>query len=153
MTCGTRLIYLKISTAKRLTIPLKSGEIMYDKDLQQLFYGDGVTMGGKPFAGNPYIVASKNVNYTINNEDFIRAFGNAAITFTLPLLGIKPITIKNTSTQILTLVGTAGAGNPSGLINGVSNIQLDALLTGGFAEGNLGESVTLHFEGGQFWVN
>lgn len=143
--CGTRFLHLKISTAKRITLVLKKGELIYDKDLSVFFYGDGITIGGNPFGVASYIAVEKNTNFTITNEDFVRAYGSTALTFTLPAIGSKVITIKNTSTEILTIVP------PSGLINGVASLELEPLLAGGFAEGNLGSSVDLIYQGGQFW--
>jgi len=46
MNLGTRFIHLKMSTAKRMTLTLRAGELVYDIDLEKFYYGDGATVGG-----------------------------------------------------------------------------------------------------------
>lgn len=54
-----RLLLPRISSADRKSIQLLASEIVYDKDLKQLFYGDGATAGGVPMVpgdpGNQYV--------------------------------------------------------------------------------------------------
>lgn len=107
---------------------------------------DGVGGGG-----GSYSATAKDTNYTIVAETFIRAFGNVALTFTLPDATVYTgeLTVKQTSTQILTIIP-----NPAqALVNGVASIELPALDVGGFGYGNLGSSVKLSPQGGQFWAN
>lgn len=53
MNYGTRFIHLKCSTAKRMTLTLRTAELIYDTDLEQFFFGDGVTVGGNLLNGEP----------------------------------------------------------------------------------------------------
>lgn len=111
----------------------------------------GPSGSGGGGGGSSYSATSKDTNYTITTETFIRAFGNVALTFTLPdaTTYLGEITVKQTSTQILTIVP-----NPAqALVNGVASIELPALDVGGFGYGNLGSSVKLSPQGGQFWAN
>jgi hypothetical protein len=138
----TRFKFLRGTTAQRLAIVLLEAEVIYDKTLAALYYGDGVTAGGLPFtAVSAQVSQAVNTNTTITNQDYIRVYGASPVTITVPASAARELTIKNTSTAVVTIVP------PSGLINNNANIQIRAM-TGA----SLGNSVVLFFEGSQWWV-
>ncbi len=130
------------TTAQRTATLLLEAEILYDKDTQALYYGDGLTLGGRPFtAVAPQVSQAVNTNTTITNQDYIRVYGSSPVTITMPATADRELTVKNTSSAVVTIVSA------SGLINNTANIQIRAM-TGP----SLGNSVTFFFEGGQWWV-
>ena len=85
-------------------------------------------------------VVTTTTNYTVTDEDVILGSGTSLITVALPNATTfgKELTIKNTSTQDLTIVGTSGQ-----LIDNVAN----AILRGGKKQ-----SVTLFSNGANWWI-
>lgn len=129
---------------------LAQGELGFEIDTEQLKIGNGT----QNWVALPYfnpqsslVDSETSVNITITNEDFLLVTGTLPVTVTLPNSAERRITIKSICEDVVTIVPT------SGTINGVSNIQLSPILSGGLAEGNLGASVTFIYRGGQFWVN
>lgn len=51
MSCVTRLLLLRGTTAQRTAMTPLAGELIYDTDLGQVFVGDGSTAGGNPLEG------------------------------------------------------------------------------------------------------
>jgi len=143
MSCVTRIQVLRGTTTQRLAFTPLVSELVFDTTLNQMFVGDGTTAGGIPFvAGAPQLVtAATDVNLTVTNQNFVRVFGSSPVTITVPATGTTRLTIKNTSSAILTIVP------PSGTINDEANLQIKAR-----PPGSLGNSVDLIFQGGQWWV-
>lgn len=96
--------------------------------------------------GGNLITQTIFADYTVTDEDFILVAGASPVTITMPASGTKKVIIKSICEATVTIAP------PSGNINGVANLQLPGVLSGGLAEGNLGVSITLIPEGGQFWL-
>lgn len=50
MSCVTRILVLRGTTAQRLAFTPLSGELVWDTDLLEMFVGDGTTLGGIPLS-------------------------------------------------------------------------------------------------------
>lgn len=97
--------------------------------------------------GSSSLVAiSTAVDYVITTADFVVVTGSGPVQITMPSTAARRITIKNTSTGLVTVVPA------SGNINGVSNLQIPGI-SGALGEANFGTSITLIYAGGQFWIN
>ena len=123
MSCVTRFQVLRGTTIQRLAFTPLVGEMVFDTTLNQMFIGDGTTVGGIPFAaGAPYIIQIYNSNTTLTVEDVAVANSATAITFTLPdaMTAAKKITVKNKGAGVLTVQGVL-----SQLIDSYTDIQLN----------------------------
>lgn len=141
MNCVTRFQCLRGSTSERLSFTPLIAELIFDTSINQMFVGDGTTIGGIPFtSASSRIAAQTNVDKTFINEDFIRGFGTNLITITLPDVSVntKLRSIKHIGTQDCTIVGVSGQ-----TIDGNANIIL---------RGGKKQAVTLESQGGQWWI-
>lgn len=141
MNCVTRFQCLRGTTSERLSFTPLVAELVFDVTMGQMFVGDGTTVGGIPFTSNASrITSSTTVDKTIVNEDFLRGFGTALITITLPdaNANTKNRSIKHIGTQDLTIVCVGGQ-----TIDGNANITL---------RGGKKQSATLESQGGQWWI-
>ena len=98
--------------------------------------------------GAMYSSVTVYANFTVTMQDFILVMGSNPVTISLPAASgyTKKITIKNASTEDVTIL------NPSGLVNGISELKIRAMKTATLGERNLGSSIDLLPEGGQFWL-
>jgi hypothetical protein len=114
--------------------------IFYSDDLGTWAYKDENNVVYPFIQDNPLIVSETNASLIITNQDFVRVFGNVAVTLTLPdaTLATKAVTIKQTSTQDVTITGILAQ-----TIDDVLTQQLKA---------NKKTSVTLVAQGGKWWL-
>jgi hypothetical protein len=75
--------------------------------------------------------------YTVGSETFLRGFGTTAIAVTIPSTRAREITIKNVSTQDMTITFQGGQ------IDGQATLVL---------RGGRRQSATFAFEGGDAWI-
>lgn len=120
----TKFQALRGTTAQRLAyLPLK-GELVYDTDMEQMFSGDGVTLGGNPFSGAVgapnTIVTAAEIN--LSNIDYAVAISPTEIDWTLPDADsyLRPIEVANRGAGLLNVL----AVNSQQIIGQVSDDNL-----------------------------
>ena len=89
-----------------------------------------------------------NSDFTVTDQDFILVIGSAPVTITLPPAATftKKLVIKNVSTEDVTVIPN------SGFVNGINSLEIRARRNNTYSAANLGNSITLIPEGGQFWL-
>ena len=110
-----KIILPRISTADRLTITPDAGEMVYDTDLNEFFYGDGTTVGGAPFAvvgsgiqRSVNVVSTSTGAGAASDTDYVYLVsGTTTITMPTAVGNTNLYTIKNIGTNTITIATTS----------------------------------------------
>jgi len=119
MSCVTRFIALRGTTAERLDFTPLQGEFVYDTDTMQLYIGDGVTPGGNLPSGMQLyfetvsknirswdVAVSYNPDVTINTLTYTSGSDTVGKTFAYASGLLQTLTLSGATPASIDLVKT-----------------------------------------------